>query len=79
VHASAAAHDHWFAASRQDLHRSPTIAACVRATLGHAGIGVDDVAHLDLYSCFLSAVQIAAGELGLDLVTDSPSADCNRG
>ena len=28
VHASAAAHDHWFVASRRDLHRSPAIAAC---------------------------------------------------
>jgi len=71
VHASAAAHDHWFAASRQDLHRSPAIAACAGASLGHAGIGVDEIAHLDLYSCFPSAVQIAAGELGIDLATDS--------
>lgn len=67
VHASAAAHDHWFAASRQELHRSPAIAACGRATLGHAGIGIDDVAHIDLYSCFPSAVQIAAAELGIDV------------
>jgi acetyl-CoA C-acetyltransferase len=70
VHASAAAHDHWFAASRQDLHRSPAIAACARASLGHAGIDVDEIAHLDLYSCFPSAVQIAAGELGIDLASD---------
>jgi acetyl-CoA C-acetyltransferase len=67
VHASAAAHDHWFAASRRELHRSPAIAACARATLGHAGVGIDDVAHLDLYSCFPSAVRIAAAELGVDL------------
>lgn len=71
VHASAAAHDHWFAASRQDLHRSPAIAACARASLGHAGIDVDEVAHLDLYSCFPSAVQVAAGELGIDLSSDA--------
>ncbi|HEX5376894.1 MAG TPA: hypothetical protein VFW48_12150 [Solirubrobacterales bacterium] len=71
VHASAAAHDHWFAASRQDLHRSPAIAACAGASLGHAGIGIDEIAHLDLYSCFPSAVQIAAGELGVDLATDA--------
>jgi acetyl-CoA C-acetyltransferase len=67
VHATAAAHDHWHAASRQELHRSPAITACARATLGHAGLGIDDVAHLDLYSCFPSAVQIAAAELGVDL------------
>lgn len=67
VHASAAAQDHWFAASRQDLHRSPAIAACGRATLGHAGLLVDEIEHLDLYSCFPSAVRIAAAELGVDL------------
>ena len=32
-----------------------------------AGRGVDDVAHADLYSCFPSAVQIAAAEIGLGL------------
>jgi acetyl-CoA C-acetyltransferase len=32
-----------------------------------AGIGIDDIAHVDLYSCFPSAVQIAAAELGLGL------------
>lgn len=71
VHATAAAHDHWFAASRQDLHRSPAIAACARASLARAGLDIDDVSHLDLYSCFPSAVQIAAAELGVDLATDS--------
>ncbi len=71
MHASAAAHDHWFAASRRDLHRSPAIAAGAGGSLAHAGIGIDDVAHLDLYSCFPSAVQIAAAELGIDLAGDS--------
>jgi acetyl-CoA C-acetyltransferase len=32
-----------------------------------AGVGVDDIAHVDLYSCFPSAVQVAANELGLGL------------
>ena len=71
VHAGAAAHDHWFAASRQDLHRSPAIAACGGGCLAHAEIGIDEVAHLDLYSCFPSAVQIAAAELAIDLAADS--------
>jgi acetyl-CoA C-acetyltransferase len=67
VHAVATAHDHWHAVERDVLHRSPAIAACGRAVLGHAGAGIDDVALLDLYSCFPSAVQIAAAELGVDL------------
>jgi acetyl-CoA C-acetyltransferase len=71
VHATATAHDHWFASSRQDLHRSPAIAACARASLARTVVGVDEIAHLDLYSCFPAAAQIAATELGLDLATDS--------
>lgn len=67
VHATAGAADHWFVSERWQLDRSPAIAANGRAALGHAGIGIDDAAHLDLYSCFPSAVQIAAGELGVDL------------
>ena len=70
VHATATASDVWFAGERRELHRSPAISACGRAALGHAGAGLDDLAHLDLYSCFPSAVQIAAAELGLDLERD---------
>lgn len=69
--ATAAAHDRWFTIERDALHRSPAIGACGRAALGHAGVDIDDVAHLDLYSCFPSAVQIAAAEIGLDLEHDS--------
>lgn len=67
VHATAGATDHWFVTERARLDRSPAIAAGGRAALGHAGISIDDAAHLDLYSCFPSAVQVAAGELGVDL------------
>lgn len=76
VRATAAASDHWFVSERDALHRSPAIAAAGSAALAHAALTIDDVAHLDLYSCFPSAVQIAAGELGIDLQTDerAPSA-----
>lgn len=60
VHAAATAHDHWFVSERQELHRSPAVAACGRTALQHADAGIDDIAHLDLYSCFPSAVQVAA-------------------
>jgi acetyl-CoA C-acetyltransferase len=65
--AGADAHDHWWVSERADLHSSPAIAACGRAAFGLAGRSVDDLAHIDLYSCFPSAVQIAAKELGLSL------------
>jgi len=61
------AHDHWFVSERENLHSSPAIRVAGRAALSLAGISVDDVAHVDLYSCFPSAVQIGASELGLGL------------
>jgi acetyl-CoA C-acetyltransferase len=61
------AHDHWFLSNRQDLRSSPAIRIAGARALTLAGAGIDDVAHVDLYSCFPCAVQIAAGELGLPL------------
>jgi len=63
--AGADAHDHWFVSERADLHRSPAIAAAGRAALAVAGVGVDDLGPVDLYSCFPCAVQMAAAALGL--------------
>lgn len=65
--AGADANDHWFVSERANLHSSPAIGACGRTAFALAGMGVDDVALVDLYSCFPSAVQIGAAELGLDL------------
>jgi acetyl-CoA C-acetyltransferase len=65
--AGAASTDHWFVGERADLGVSPAIAANGRAAFGAAGLGLDDVAHLDLYSCFPSAVEVAAEALGLPL------------
>ena len=67
VHSGADAHDHYWVSERDNLHSSPAIAACGRAALGLAGIGADDLAHIDLYSCFPSAVQVGAAALGLGL------------
>jgi acetyl-CoA C-acetyltransferase len=49
---------------RPELHRSAVVRHAGRRALELAG--VDDVDHLDLYSCFPAAVQITAGELGID-------------
>lgn len=68
---AADAHDHWFLSHRDDLHSSPAIRLASRATLASAGLGLDDVAHVDLYSCFPCAVQLAATEIGLPL--DDPA------
>lgn len=52
-------------AEREDLWRSAGMAEASRAALGMAGIGIDDVAWLDLYSCFGSSVTFARDALGI--------------
>lgn len=52
--------------SRESLsHTVPSVTA-VRASLEMAGIGLDDLSWLDLYSCFPSAVSLVAEGLGLE-------------
>jgi acetyl-CoA C-acetyltransferase len=68
--AGADATDHWFVSHRDNLHSSPAIKACATAALELAGVGVDDLAHIDLYSCFTSAVQMGAEAFGLRLDGD---------
>ena len=65
LHAGTDAHDHTFVSNRDDLRSSPAIRLAGRRVFELAGIGVDDLAFVDLYSCFPSAVQVAAAELGL--------------
>jgi len=67
LHGAADAHDHWYVSNRSDLHSSPAMRVAGRAALDLAGLGVDELAHVDLYSCFPAAVQIGATELGLGL------------
>jgi acetyl-CoA C-acetyltransferase len=52
-------------AGHPDLWRSPAMAAAAESALTGAGIGVDDVGHLDLYSCFASSVCFALDALGI--------------
>lgn len=63
-------HDHYHVSNRADLKSSPAIRIGGRRALELAGVGVDDLAMVDLYSCFPSAVQIAATELGLGFDRD---------
>ncbi len=42
----------WCPVQRPHLGRSEGIAAAGTAAMGAAGVGIDDMAHLDLYSCF---------------------------
>jgi acetyl-CoA C-acetyltransferase len=63
----AEANDHWFISHRPELHRSPAIRLAGAAALSLAGVEVDDLGPVDLYSCFPCVVQIAAAELGLPI------------
>ncbi|MCX2964785.1 acetyl-CoA acetyltransferase [Gordonia aquimaris] len=51
---------------RPDLSRGPAAAAAVQHALAVAQIGLDDVAHLDIYSCFPIAVSNVIDPLGID-------------
>ncbi|HVM39465.1 MAG TPA: acetyl-CoA synthetase, partial [Acidimicrobiia bacterium] len=61
-----------YVAEHDEMWRSPAMEAASQATLACAGAGIDDVAHLDLYSCFASSLHFALDALGL-------SADDPRG
>src|SRR4029077_19523522 len=69
-HAGTDAHDHYFVSNRDDLGGSPGMRIAGRRALELANVDADDLAHVDLYSCFPSAVEISAHELGLG--TDRP-------
>jgi acetyl-CoA C-acetyltransferase len=65
-------HDPVYVAEHGDLSRSPAMVATSTEALRLAGVGIDDIAHLDLYSCFASSVWFALDALGL-------AADDGRG
>src|SRR3984957_9243365 len=65
------AHDTYAISERDELHRSPAIRIGGTRALELAGLGIDDMDYIDLYSCFPSAVQVAAAELGLSV--DDPA------
>ena len=70
VWSGAEATDAWFVPSRPRLDESPGIAAATGAALQAAGIDTGQLDHLELYSCFPIAVEMAADALGL--ATDDP-------
>jgi len=58
-------HDHVLVSHRDSFHESPAIRIAGARALELAGVAPGDLDHVDLYSCFPSAVQVAAKELGL--------------
>ena len=64
--ASTEAHDTYAVSHRDNLHSAPALRIAGGRCLEMAELGIGDIDHLDVYSCFPSAVQVASAELGLD-------------
>ena len=69
-YAGAEGYDHFSASVRDNFYSSPGVGIVGRAVLALAETEVSDLTYVDLYSCFPSAVQIAAAELGLSETRD---------
>jgi acetyl-CoA C-acetyltransferase len=65
LHAATEANDSGFLSTRAEFHRSPAMRLAGARALALAGRSAGEVEHFDLYSCFPSAVQVAATELGI--------------
>ncbi|MCT7661946.1 acetyl-CoA acetyltransferase [Mycobacterium deserti] len=66
-YAGSDSHDTYTIGERAEFHQSPAIRIAGRRALELAETSVDDMDLIDVYSCFPSAVQVAANELGLPL------------
>ena len=67
IHSGADCHEHKFISNRWTFAETPAVALGGKRALELAGVGIDDIEIVDLYSCFPSAVQLGAQSLGLDI------------
>ncbi|HEV2651626.1 MAG TPA: acetyl-CoA acetyltransferase [Rhizomicrobium sp.] len=70
LHGCGDAADIWNVSERVNYHSSPAIRTIGQKAFAMAGIKTGDLAYMDLYSCFPSAVEIGCQELGI--ATDDP-------
>jgi acetyl-CoA C-acetyltransferase len=66
-HAGSDCHEHQFISHRWSFHETPAVALGGTRALELAGVTIDDIELVDLYSCFPAAVQLGAQSLGLHL------------
>ncbi len=67
LHGCGDAHDLWYFTDRVNYHSSPAIRTIAQKAFTMAGKTVDEMDYFDLYSCFPSAVEIGAQEIGISL------------
>ncbi len=58
--------ERWYPSERPDFSRCQALREAGTSALAEAGIELGDLAHLDFYSCFPVAVEMACEMLGLD-------------
>ena len=66
LHGCADAYDHWYLSDRKNFHSSPAMSKVAQEAFEMANSTLDDMAALDLYSCFPAAIKIFSKSLGLD-------------
>jgi len=66
-HSGSDCHEHPFVSNRWSFAETPAVELGGKRALELAGLTIDDIDIVDLYSCFPSAVQLGAQSLGLSL------------
>lgn len=72
LHGCADTTEIWHVSERVNYYSSPAIRVMGEQALSMAGLSIDEIAFIDLYSCFPSAVEIARDELGIALDDPRP-------
>jgi acetyl-CoA C-acetyltransferase len=67
IHAGTDCHEHQYVSNRWSFASTPAVTLSGQRLLELAGRSIDDIALIDLYSCFPAAVQLGAQSLGLTL------------
>lgn len=57
----------WWTSERPDFAACPAMQDTLTSTLANAGVDVSEIDHIDFYSCFPVAVEMACEVLGLDV------------
>lgn len=66
LHGCGEANEKLLVSDRVNYYSSPAMKVNGEKALGMAGVGIDDIDFIDLYSCFPSAVEVACDALGLE-------------